>query len=138
VHITLEGRDVVEDALIAFEDDGDVEVHGPPVMPALPGAGEVPLQASSGLGTWQSTGDGECAFEYIRLLADDDGVGVGTLNVRGMASLQGTGALDGLLTVIRSTAFGQTATTSDGTLTGTTLGGPLLWLTPTADETPVA
>ena len=132
VHITLEGRDIVEDALIAFEDGGAVEVHGPPVMLALPGPEEVPLQASSGLGTWQSTGDGECAFEYVRLLADDDGVGVGTLNVRGMATVDGDGAIDGSLTVVRSTGFGQTAATSEGAFSGTSLDGPLLWLTPTA------
>jgi hypothetical protein len=138
VHITLEGRDLVEDVLIAFEDGGAVEVHGPPVMPALPGPGEVPLQASSGLGTWQSTGERECAFEYVRLLAGDDGAGVGTLNVRGVASLDGAGAIDGSLTIIRGTGFGQTAATSEGTLSGTTLDGPLLWLTPTSDQTPAA
>ena len=133
IHITLDGRDVVEDALIAFDDDGDVVVHGPPVMPALPGSGEVPLQASAGLGTWQSTGEGECAFEYVRLLAADDGVGVGTLNVRGTAALDGAGGIDGSLTFIRGTGFGQTAATSVGTFTGTPLDGPLLWLTPAAD-----
>ena len=130
VHITLEGRDLVEDVLIAFEDNGAVEVHGPPVMPALPGPGEVPLLASSGLGTWERTGEGECAFEYVRLLAAEDGAGVGTLNVRGMAAADGAGAIDGSLTVIRSTGFGQTAVTSEGTFSGTTLDGPLLWLTP--------
>jgi hypothetical protein len=138
VHIALDGRDLVEDALIAFADDGVVEVHGPPVMPALPGPEEVPLQASAGLGTWQSTGERECAFEYVRLLASDDGAGVGTLNVRGMATVDGAGAIEGSLTVIRGTGFGQTAATSDGTLVGTTLDGPLLWLTPTAAQTPDA
>jgi hypothetical protein len=132
VHITLGGRDIVEDALIRLEDGGAVEVHGPPVMLALPGPEEVPLQASSGVGSWQSTGDGECAFEYVRLLADDDGVAVGTLNVRGMAAVDGAGEIEGSLTVVRSTGFGQTAATSDGTFSGTTLDGPLLWLTPTA------
>ena len=133
VHITLDGRDVVEDVLIAFEDDGDVEVHGPPVMPAMPGVEEVPLQASSGLGTWQSTGDQKCAFEYVRLLAAEDGVAVGTLDVRGMATVNEAGdELDGSLTYTRSTGFGQTAATSDGTFTGTPLDGPLLWLTPAA------
>ena len=133
VHITLDGRDVVEDALIAFDDDGDVVVHGPPVMPALPGSGEVPLLASSGLGTWEITGEGECAFEYVRLLAADDGVGVGTLNVRGTAAVDGAGGIDGSLTYIRATGFGQTAATSEGTFTGSPLDGPLLWLTPEAD-----
>jgi hypothetical protein len=138
VHITLEGRNLVEDVLIAFEDDGAIEVHGPSVMPALPGPGEVPLQASSGLGTWQSTGERECAFEYVRLLAGDDGVGAGTLNVRGVAAADGAGAIDGSLTIIRSTGFGQTAATGEGALSGTTLDGPLLWLTPTAEQTPDA
>ena len=138
VHIALEGRGPVEDVLIAFEEGGEVEVHGPPVMPALPGPGEVPLQASSGLGTWQSTGGRECAFEYVRLLAGDDGIGVGTLNVRGVAAVDGAGAIDGSLTVIRSTGFGQTAATSEGSFSGTTLDGPLLWLTPTADQPPAA
>ncbi|MBW3633549.1 MAG: hypothetical protein KY456_11045 [Chloroflexi bacterium] len=138
VHITLEGRDLVEDVLIAFEDGGAVEVHSPPVMPALPGLGEVPLQASSGLGTWQSTGERECAFEYVRLLAGDDGVSAGTLNVRGVATADGGDAIDGSLTIIRSTGFGQTAATSEGVLSGTTLDGPLLWLTPTADQPPAA
>ena len=127
VHISLDGRDIVEDALIAFDDEGDIVVHHPPVMPALPGSGEVPLQASSGLGTWQSTGERECAFEYVRLLAGDDGIGVGTLNVRGVATVNRTGdALDGSLTYTRSTGFGQTAATSDGALSGTPLDGPLL------------
>jgi hypothetical protein len=139
VHITVEGRDVVEDALIQFDEDGDVVVYGPPVMPALPGPGEVPLLASTGLGTWQSTGERECAFEFVRLLAGDDGVGVGTLNVRGTVSIEGAGdALAGSLTLTRSTAFGQTAATSDGTLSGTPLDGPLLWLTPTAEAAPDA
>ena len=138
VHITLEGRDLVEDVLIAFEDGGAVEVHGPPVMPPLPGPDEVPLQTSSGLGTWQSTGEQQCAFEYVRLLAGDDGVGAGTVNVRGVAAADGTGAIDGSLTIIRSTGFGQTAATNEGALSGTTLYGPLLWRTPTADQTPAA
>jgi hypothetical protein len=134
VHITVEGRAVVEDALIQFDEDGDVLVYGPPVMPALPGPGEVPLLASAGLGTWQSTGERECAFEFVRLLAGDDGVGVGTLNVRGAVTTEGAGdELAGSLTLTRSTAFGQTATTSDGTLSGTPLDGPLLWLTPAAE-----
>ena len=138
VHVTLEGRDFVEDVLIAFEEGGAVEVYGPPVMPALPGAGEVPLQVSSRLGSWQSTGEQQCAFEYVRLLAGDDGVGAGTLNVRGVATADGAGAIDGSLTVIRGTGFGQTAATSEGALSGTMLDGPLLWLTPTADQTPAA
>lgn len=139
IHITVEGRDVVEDALIQFDEDGDVAVYGPPVMPALPGAGEVPLLASAGLGTWQSTGERECAFEFVRLLASDDGVGAGTLNVRGAVTIEGAGdALEGSLTLTRSTAFGQTAATSDGTLSGTPLDGPLLWLTPTGELTPDA
>ena len=103
-------------------------------MPALPGSGEVPLQASSGLGTWQSTGERECAFEYVRLLPGDDGIGVGTLNIGGMATVNRAGdALDGSLTYTRSTGFGQTAATSAGALSGTPLDGPLLWLTPVAE-----
>jgi hypothetical protein len=139
VHITVEGRDVVEDALVQFDDAGDVVVYGPPVMPALPGPGEVPLQASAGLGTWQSTGERECAFEFVRLLADDDGIGVGTLNVRGSVMREDTDdGLEGSLTMTRSTPFGQTAATSEGTLTGTSLDGPLLWLTPTGEVAPDA
>lgn len=139
VHITVEGRDVVEDALIQFAEDGDIIVHGPPVMPALPGPGEVPLLASAGLGTWQSTGERECAFEFVRLLAGDDGVGVGTLNVRGIVSMDGAGdRLEGSLSLTRSTAFGQTAATGEGTLSSTPLDGPLLWLTPTAAGAPGA
>lgn len=139
VRITVEGRDVVEDALIQFDEDGDVVVYGPPVMPALPGVGEMPLLASTGLGMWQSTGERECAFEFVRLLAGDDGVGVGTLNVRGAVSIEGAGdGLEGSLTLTRSTAFGQTAATSDGALSGTPLDGPLLWLTPTAEAAPDA
>jgi len=137
VHITVEGRDVVEDALIEFDDDGDVVVHSPPVMPALPGPGEVPLLASPGLGVWQSTSERDCAFEFVRLLADDDGVGVGTLDVRGVVTVEGDG-LDGSLTMTRSTAFGKTAATSEGTLSGRSLDGPLLWLTPTAEVAPDA
>jgi hypothetical protein len=134
VRITVDGRDVVEDALIQFDEDGDIVVHGPPVMPALPGSGEVPLLASAGLGVWQRTGERQCAFEFVRLLAGDDGVGIGTLNVRGAVTIERSGGeLNGSLTLTRSTAFGQTAATSDGTLTGTPLDGPLLWLTPTGE-----
>ncbi len=137
VRITLEGRDVIEEALIQFEPDGAMAVHGPPVLPALAGPGEEPLQASTGLGSWQSTGEGSCAFEAVRLLGSDDGVGVGTLNIRGMVTIDDAGdGLDGLLTYTRATGFGQTAATVDGTLTGFSLDRPLLWLTPAAAEQP--
>ena len=139
VQITVEGRDVVEGALIQFDENGDIVVHGPPVMPALPGAGEVPLLASAGLGAWQSTGERQCAFEFVRLLAGDDGVGVGTLNVRGAVTTERAGdGLEGSLSWVRSTAFGQTMATGNGTLSGTPLDGPLLWLTPTSDVAPSA
>lgn len=137
IQMTREGRDAVEDALIAFEPDGALALHGPPVLPALPGAGEKPLLASAGLGTWQRAAGGECAFEAVRLLGSEDGMSVGTLNIRGMATVDAAGdGIDGSLTVIRSTGFGQTAAESAGALTGTSLDGPLLWLTPSEDAEP--
>ncbi len=124
VQITLEGRDVPEDALIRFDPDGTMTVSSPPVLPAMPGPGEEPLHASAGLGTWESSGEGACAFEVVRLLGSDDGVGVGTLNIRGTAARNDSGdGLDGSLTYIRGTGFGQTASTSDGTFTGFPLDG---------------
>jgi hypothetical protein len=131
VRITLDERDIDEEVLIAFAADGTVEVQAPPVLPALPGAGETPLPASGGLGAWEEIAPGECAFEFVRLLAAEDGVGLGTLDVRGTAAID-DGNLSGSLTYTRATGFGQTAATAAGTFTGTSLSGPLLWLTPTA------
>ena len=115
----------------AFESDGSISLYGPPVLPALPGEGEMPLFASSGVGTWEAMTDGSCAFEVVRVLAGDDGVGVGTLDVRATVTLdRAAGTLDGQFSYARSTGFGLTTTTGSGTLTGTPIDGPLLWLTP--------
>ena len=138
VHLNVAGRDVSEDDLLAFAADGSVNLYGPPVLPALPGEGEVPLYASTGLGVWQPMENGDCAFEVIRVLAGDDGVGVGTLDLRFTATLDHTaGSLDGHFDYARATGFGQTATSGSGTVTGTPIDGPLLWLTP-ADPTVTA
>ena len=131
VHLNVEGRDVSEDDLLAFANDGSVTLYGPPVLPALPGEGEVPLYASTGLGVWEPMENGDCAFEIVRVLAGDDGVGVGTLDLRFTATLDRTaGTLDGQFDYARATGFGQTATSGSGTITGTPIDGPLLWLTP--------
>jgi hypothetical protein len=133
VHLNVEGRDVSEDDLLAFTADGTVTLYGPPVLPALPGQGEVPLSASTGLGVWEPMENGDCAFEVVRVLADDDGVGVGTLDVRATATIDSTaGSIDGQFTYTRATGFGQTAASGSGTITGTPIDGPLLWLTPTS------
>src|SRR4051812_42182416 len=133
VHLHVEGRDVSEDDLLAFASDGSVTLYGPPVLPALPGEGEVPLYASTGLGVWEPIENGDCAFEIVRVLAGDDGVGVGTLDVRATATIDCTaGSLDGNFDYARATGFGQTATSGAGTIIGTPIDGPLLWLTPTS------
>jgi hypothetical protein len=131
VHLNVAGRDVSEDGLLAFAPDGSVTLYGPPVVPALPGEGEVPLQASTGLGVWEPMADGDCAFEVVRVLAGDDGLGVGTLDLRFTAAIdRAAGSLDGEFTYARATGFGQTAASGSGTITGTPIDGPLLWLTP--------
>jgi hypothetical protein len=130
VHLNVEGRDVSEDDLLAFAADGTVTLYGPPVLPALPGEGEIPLHASTGLGVWEPMENGDCAFEIVRVLGTDDGVGVGTLDIRATATLDRTvGSLDGQFTYARSTGFGKTAASGAGTITGTPIDGPLLWLT---------
>jgi hypothetical protein len=137
VHLNVEGREVSEDDLLVFGSDGSITLYGPPVLPALPGEGEVPLFASTGLGAWEATLDGNCAFEVVRVLAGDDGVGVGTLDVRAIVTLDhAAGSLDGQITYTRSTGFGKTATSGAGTLTGTPIDGPLLWLTPASGTPP--
>lgn len=132
IEITLDGRDATEEGLLAFDADGSVALHGPPVLPALPGAGETPLLASDGLGAWQALDGGGCAFEVVRVLGAEDGTSVGTLDVRGTAMIESGGALAGSLEVFRATGFGQTAATAAGSFTGTSRSGPLLWVTPTA------
>ena len=135
IQITLDGRDVAEEALLALDPDGAAVLYSPPVLPALPGSGETALPASDGLGAWQALDGGGCAFEVVRVLAADDGVGVGTLDVRGTAEIESADAsLAGSLEMVRATGFGQTAATASGSFTGTPLGGPLLWLTPAAEE----
>jgi hypothetical protein len=137
VHLNVGGRDVSEDDLLAFGSDGAITLYGPPVLPALPGEGEVPLFASTGLGAWEATLNGNCAFEVVRVLAGDDGVGVGTLDMRATVTLDhAAGSLDGQFTYTRSTGFGKTATSGAGTLTGTPIDGPLLWLTPASGTPP--
>jgi hypothetical protein len=131
VHLYVEGRDASEDDLLAFAADGSVALYGAPVLPALPGEGEVPLYASTGLGVWELMENGDCAFEIVRVLAGDDGVGVGTLDLRFTATIDGSaGSLDGQFTYVRSTGFGKTAASGAGTITGTPIDDPLLWLTP--------
>ena len=132
IQITLDERDLSEEALIAFDPDGSVALHAPPVLPALPGPGEIPLLASDGLGAWQALDDGGCAFEVVRVLAADDGASVGTLDMRGTATAAG-GMLTGPLDIVRATGFSQTAATATGSFTGTPVDGPLLWLTPAAE-----
>src|SRR4051794_34978707 len=66
VHLHVAGRDASEDGLLAFAPDGSVTLYGPPVLPALPGEGEVPLDASTGLGVWEPMENGGCAFEVVR------------------------------------------------------------------------
>jgi len=137
VHLSVEGRDVSEDGLIAFAADGSVTLYGPPVLPALPGEGEIALYSSAGLGVWEPMENGDCAFEIVRVLAGDDGVGVGTLDVRATATLDRTaGAIDGRFDYTRATGFGKTAASGSGTITGTPIDGPLLWLTPESGTTP--
>ncbi len=131
IEIAIEGRAGPEGALLRFAADGTLSVESPPVLPALPGEGETPLAASDGLGAWQALDDGGCAFEYVRLLAADDGVGLGTLNARGTATANAEG-IAGELTYVRATGFGQTAASASGRFSGTSLSGPLLWLTPAA------
>ncbi len=131
VHLNVEGRDVSEDDLMAFAADGSVTLYGAPILPALPGEGEVPLYASTGLGVWEPMENGDCAFEIVRVLAGDDGVGVGTLDLRFTATLdRSAGNLDGQFTYVRSTGFGKTAASGAGTIRGTPIDGPLLWVTP--------
>jgi len=131
VHLNVAGRDVSEDDLLAFAADGSVTLYGPPVLPALPGEGEFPLSASTGLGVWEPMENGGCAFEIVRVLAGDDGVGVGTLDLRFTVVLdRSAGSLDGQFTYARATGFGQTAASGSGGISGTPIDGPLLWPTP--------
>ncbi len=102
-------------------------------MPALPGTGEVQVQASSELGKWQTTGERECAFEYVRPLTSDDGVDEGALDVSGVTTVDCAGASDGSLAIICGTGFGQMTAISECALSVTTLDGPLLWLPATSD-----
>ena len=60
------------------------------------------------------------------------------LDVRGTAAGDGSGGLEGNLTYTRATGFGQTAATARGTFTGTSLSGPLLWVTPAATSAATA
>lgn len=133
VHLNVDGREVSEDGLLAFAPDGTVTLYGPPVLPALPGEGEIPLYASTGLGVWEPMANGDCAIEVVRVLAGDDGVGVGTLDLRATVTIdRAAGTIDGHFDYTRATGFGQTAASGSGTITGTPIDGPLLWLTPTS------
>jgi hypothetical protein len=99
-----------------------VTLHSPSIVPALPESGDDPVFTSDAVGRWRGSGDSGCPFEAVRLLAAENGAGLGRVFFRGMATIDDSGlGLDGSFTYDQSTGFGKTVASGSGMLVGTSI-----------------
>ena len=122
VQLSFEGRDAVEEAIAVFAADGGLVLHGPPVVPALPGGDDEPLHVSNAVGGWAPGSGVHCTFDVVRLLAAEDGVALGAVYLRGGIVIDDGGlGLTGTFTYDQSAGLGQTVSSGSGTLVGTSI-----------------
>jgi hypothetical protein len=124
--ITFDGRDGIEEAIADFEEDGDLVVYSPPVVPALPGTGDdEALYVSNSVGSWQEASEAgmTCTFSAVRLLATDDGGNLGKVFLQGSVQVfaDGTG-MEGTFTFDQSAGTGKTVNSGTGSVIGTSTG----------------
>ena len=124
--IIFDGRDEIEEAIADFDEDGDLVLHSPSVVPALPGSGdEEALHVSDSVGTWQKEDEQEmtCTFSAVRLLADDDGGSIGKVFLQGSVQVVANGAgMEGTFTFDQSSGTGKTVNSGTGTVVGSATG----------------
>ena len=124
--ITFDGRDAIEEAIANFDEDGDLVLHSPSVVPALPGSGDdTALYVSDSLGSWQKgdLADMTCTFSAVRLLAADDGGSIGKVFFQGTVQVVANGAgMEGAFIFDQSSGTGKTVNSGAGTVLGTHTG----------------
>ena len=124
--ITFDGRDEIEEAMADFDEDGDLVIYSPSVVPALPGSGDDDaLFVSDSVGSWQKEDEAEmtCTFSAVRLLADDDGGSLGKVFLQGSVQVVADGAgMEGTFTFDQSSGTGKTVNSGTGTVLGSAMG----------------
>jgi hypothetical protein len=124
--ITFDGRDEIEEAIADFDEDGDLVLSSPSVVPALPGSGDdEALPVSDSVGSWQKEDEAEltCTFSAVRLLADDDGGSIGKVFFQGSVQVVANGAgMEGTFTFDQSSGIGKTVNSGTGTVVGSAAG----------------
>lgn len=124
--LTFDGRDEIEEAIADFDEDGDLVLFGPSVVPALPGSGDdEALHVSDSVGSWQKEDEAEltCTFSAVRLLADDDGGSIGKVFFQGTVQVVANGAgMEGTFTFDQSSGTGKTVNSGSGTVVGSATG----------------
>jgi hypothetical protein len=124
--ITFDGRDEIEEAIANFDEDGDLVLHSPSVVPALPGSGDDDeLHVSDSIGSWDIADDADmtCTFSAVRLLADDDGGSLGKVFFQGTVQVVANGAgMEGSFTFDQSSGTGKTVNSGAGTVVGSATG----------------
>ncbi|MFT4040454.1 MAG: hypothetical protein QM692_19900 [Thermomicrobiales bacterium] len=124
--ITFDGRDQTEEAIADFDEDGDLLLVSPSVVPALPGSGDDDeVNVSDAVGAWQIENEDDltCTFSAVRLLADDDGGSLGKVLLQGSVKVVANGAgMEGTFTFDQSSGTGKTVNSGTGTVVGTSAG----------------
>lgn len=124
--ITFDGRDEIEEAIANFDEDGDLVLYSPSVVPALPGSGDDgALHVSDSIGSWDIADEAEmtCSFSAVRLLADDDGGSIGKVFFQGSVQVVANGAgMEGTFTFDQSSGTGKTVNSGAGTVVGSAAG----------------
>lgn len=124
--ITFDGRNEIEEAMADFDEDGDLVMYSPSVVPALPGSGDDDaLFVSDSVGSWQKEDEAEmtCTFSAVRLLADDDGGSLGKVFLQGSVQVVADGAgMEGTFTFDQSSGTGKTVNSGTGTVLGSAMG----------------
>lgn len=123
VALSIEGR-APERLLIAFEPDGRVVAYGASVVPPFPDTIYDRLFPSPGMGQWEPTGadDRGCAFDVVRLLADEAGDELGTVYLRGTLTVEADGVgIAGSFTYAQGMPSGRTIASGDGAIDGLTI-----------------
>jgi hypothetical protein len=108
--------------LLTFAADGTLLVADVPVQPAPPGAPVPAVYYSGGHGAWEATAADAAAFTFDLLLATEQGAALGTLTLRGVATLGADRrTLDGTYVGAFTDPAGQAGAAGQGSFRGTRL-----------------